>query len=72
MSLTSVLLPDAPQAFYLAESMHHVISRDPLHHMKNASDVHGISVSMIPCRACVLRPSCHSALTLNKEIWFLN
>ena len=62
----SVFLPDAPQAFYLAEGLYHVISREPLLHMKNASDIHGVSVSMIPCQACILRPSCHSTLTLNQ------
>ena len=34
--------------------------------MKNAIDIHGVSVSMIPCQACILRPSCHSTLTLNQ------
>ena len=62
----SVLLPDAPQAFYLAQGLYHVISREPLLHMKNASDIHGVSVSMIPCQACILRPSCDSTLTLNQ------
>ena len=55
-----------PQAFYLAEGLYHVISREPLLHMKNASDIHGLSVSMIPCQAGILRPSCHSTLTLNQ------
>ena len=63
---TSVLLPDAPQAFYLAEGLYHVISREPLLYMKNASDIHGVRVSMIPCQACILRPSCLSTLTLNQ------
>ena len=62
----SVLLPDAPQFFYLAERLYHVISREPLFHMKNASDIHGVSVLMIPCQACILRPSCHSTITLNQ------
>ena len=62
----SVLMPDAPQAFYLAEGMYHVISREPLLQLKNASDLHGVSVSMIPCQACILHPSCHSTLTLNQ------
>ena len=62
----SVLLPDAPQAFYLAEGLYHVISRERLLHTKNASDIHGVSVSMIPCQACILRPSCHSTLTPNQ------
>ena len=62
----SVLLPDATQTFYLAEGLYDVISREPLLHMKNASDIHGVNVSMIPCQACILRPSCHSTLTLNQ------
>ena len=63
---TSVLLPDAPQVFYLAGILYHFISREPLPHMKNAIDIHGVSVSVIPCQACILRPSCHSTLTLNQ------
>ena len=63
---TSVFLPDASQAFYLAEGLYHVIPRQPPFHMKNASDIHGVSVSIIPCQACILRPSCHSILTLNQ------
>ena len=65
-SAVSVLLPDAPQAFYLAEGLYHVISREPLLHLKNASDLHGVSVSTISFQACILRPSCHSTLTLNQ------
>ena len=62
----SVLLPDAPQAFYLAEGLYHVILREPLLHLKNASDLHGVSASTISCQACILRPSCHNTLTLNQ------
>ena len=62
----SVLLPDAPQAFYLAEELYHVLSREPLLHLKKASDLHGVSVSTVSCQACILRPSCHSTLTLNQ------
>ena len=62
----SVPLPDAPQAFHLAEGLYHVISREPLLHPKNASDLHGVSVSTISCLACILRSSCHSTLTLNQ------
>ena len=62
----SVLLLDAPQAFYLAEGLYHVISREPFLHLKHVSDVYGVSVLMIPCQACILRPSCHSTLTLNQ------
>ena len=62
----SVLLPNVPQPFNLAQRLYHVISREPFLHMKNASDLDGVSVSMIPCHACILRPSCHSTLTLNQ------
>ena len=60
----SVHLPDAPQAFYLAEGLCHVISREPFLHLKNASVLHGVSASTI--QAGILRPSCHSTLTLNQ------
>ena len=40
--------------------------REPLLHLKNASDLHGVSASTISCQACFLRPSCHSTLTLNQ------
>ena len=63
---TSVLLPDASRAFYLAERLYHVISLESLLHMKNASDIHGVSVLMILCQVCTLRPRCHSTLTLNQ------
>ena len=62
----SVPLPDAPQAFHLAEGLYHAISREPLLHPKNASDLQGVSVSTISCLACILRSSCHSTLTLNQ------
>ena len=61
----SVLLPDAPRAFYLAKGLYHVISPEALLHLKNSSDVYGVSVSTISCQACILRSSCHSTLTLN-------
>ena len=62
----SVFLPDAPQAFYLAEALYHVISREPLLHLKNASDLHGVSVLTISCQAYILSPSCLSTPTLNQ------
>ena len=55
-----------PHRLYLAEGLYHVISREPLLHLKNDSDLHGVSVSTISCQACILRPSCHSTLTLNQ------
>ena len=65
-SANSVLQPDIPQAFYLTEGMYPVIFCEPLLHMNNASDIDGLIVSMISCQACILRPSCHSTLTLNQ------
>ena len=62
----SVLLPDAPQAFYLADGLYHVISRDPFIRIKNDSSHHDVSVSTIHCQACVIRPSCSSVLSLNQ------
>ena len=61
-----MLVTDAPRAFYLAEGLYHVISREPLLHLKNASDLHGVGVSTNSCQACILRPNCHSTLTLNQ------
>ena len=52
---TSVPLPHGPHAFYLAEGLYHVISREPLLHMKNASDIYGVGFSMILCQTCILR-----------------
>ena len=66
-SATSELLPDAPQAFYLTGGMYHVISCEPLLHMENVSDKHGINVSRTPCQVCFLRPSCYTTLTPNQE-----
>ena len=41
----SILLPDAPQAFYLADGMHHVVSRHPALHMKNDSRSAELTIS---------------------------
>ena len=57
--------PDIPKVFYFAEGMYPVISREPLFHLENASHISDVSVSMIPCQACILRPSCHSTQTFN-------
>ena len=62
----SVLLPDAPQAFYLADGMYHIISRDPILQVKNDSRTHGISVTKVMCQACLMRPSCTSTLSFNQ------
>ena len=62
----SLLLSDAPQAFYLADGMYHIISRDPILQVKNDSQTHGISVTKIMCQACLMRPSCTSKLSFNQ------
>ena len=61
-SVHSVLLPDAPQAFYLADGKYHIISRDPILHVKNDSRTHDISVTKVMCQACLMRPSCTTTL----------
>ena len=62
----SLLLPDAPQAFYLSDGFYHVTSRDPFLRIKNDSRYHGVSVSTIHCQACIIRPSCSSVLSLKQ------
>ena len=62
----SVLLLDAPQAFYLADGMYHIISRDPILQVKNDSRIHGISVTKVMCQSCLMRPSCTSTLFFNQ------
>ena len=61
----SVLLPEAPQASYLADGLYHVVSRTPTLQLKN--DTHGlpVSISTLRCQACLIRPSCSSTLTFN-------
>ena len=49
----SILLPDAPQAFYLADGMYHVVSRHPALRMKNDSRSAGFSISTLTCQACI-------------------
>ena len=62
----SVLLPDASQAFYLADGMYNITSRDPNIQMKNDSGAAGFSISTLFCQACLVRPSCKSKLAFNQ------
>ena len=64
--MESVLLHDAPRAFYLADGMYHIISRDPNIQMKNDSGAAGFSISSSSCQACLVRPSCSSKLSFNR------
>ena len=61
----SVLLPDAPLCFYLADFLYHVISRKRHPRMLNDTNSHGTATSTIHCQACVIRSGCSSKLTLN-------
>ena len=64
--VTSVLLPEAPQAIHLANGVYHPISRHPTIDVENDSRSNGLSLSTIDCQACVLRPSCESTLYINQ------
>ena len=61
----SVLLPEAPQASYLADGLYHVISRIARLKVKNDTDGLPVSISTLQCQACLIRPSCSSTLTFN-------
>ena len=60
------MLPDAPQAFYLADGMYHVVSRHPALHMKTDSRSAGFTISTLTCQACIFRPSFSSTLSFNQ------
>ena len=60
----SILLPDAPQAFYLADNMYHVVFRHPALRMKIDSRSAGFTISTLTCQ--IVRPSCSSTLSFNQ------
>ena len=62
----SILLPDASQAFNLADGMYHVVSRHPALRMENDSRSAGFTISTLICQACIVRPSCSSTLSFNQ------
>ena len=62
----SILLPDAPQGFYLADGMYHVVSRHSALRMKNDSRSAGFTISTLTCQAFVVRLSCSSTLSFNQ------
>ena len=66
----SVVLPDDPQAFRLADDLYHVLSRKC--QMINDNDSHGTRMSIMDCRACVVRPGCSTKQTLNNGDLLLN
>ena len=59
-------LPGAPQAFYLADGMYHVISRHSSLNMKNDSGTAGLSVQTLSCHVYIIHPSCTSTLSFNQ------
>ena len=61
------MLPDAPQAFYLADGMYHVVSRHPALRMKNDGRSAGFTISTLTCQACIVRPSCSSTLSFDQR-----
>ena len=63
--VSSVLLPEAPQAIYLANGVYHFFCLYPTMDIKNDSQKHGISFSTIDCQSCVLRPNCESTIYIN-------
>ena len=68
----SVLLPDAPQIFYLADGLYHVTSGKSYLPVTNDTDSDGTRISTIDCQPCVIRPGCSSKLTLNHGDLVLN
>ena len=64
--VSSVLLPEAPQAIYLANGVYHLISQHHTIDVNNDSRSNGLSLSTIDCQACVLRPSRESTLYINQ------
>ena len=65
-SVSSVLLPEAPQAIYLANGVYHFFSRNPTMDIKNDSRTNGLSLSTIDCQACVLRPTCEITIYIKQ------
>ena len=61
----SVLLPEAPQASYLADGLYYVISRTARLQVKNDTDGLPVSISILQCQACLIQRSCSSTLTFN-------
>ena len=62
----SVSLPYAPQAFYIADGMYHVVSRHPALRMNNDSRSVGFTIITLTCQACIVRHSCSSTLSFNQ------
>ena len=66
VEVESSLLPDAPQAFYLADGMYHVVSCHSALRMKNDGRSAGFTISTLTCQSCIVRPSCSSTLSFNQ------
>ena len=66
-SVSSVLLPEAPQAIYFSNGVYHLISRKPTTDLKNDSRTNGLALSTIDCHACVFRPYCKKKIYVNQD-----
>ena len=64
----SVLLPDAPQVFYLPDGTYNIIPRDPNIQMKNDSGAAGFSISKFSCKACRVHPSLKTKLSFKQRV----
>ena len=64
--VSSVFLPESPQAIFLANGVYHLISRHPTTDVENDSRPNGLSLSTTDCQACVLLPNCESTLYINQ------
>ena len=60
------MLPEAPQAFNLADGMYHVVSRQPALRMKNDSRSAAFTISTLTCQASIVRSTCSSTLSFNQ------
>ena len=67
----SVLLPEAPQASYLADGLYYVISRTARLQFKNDTDGLPVTISTLQCQTCLIRPSCSSISPSIMGILFL-
>ena len=62
----AILLPDAPQAFYIATGMYHVLSRSPTLKFKTDCQIDVLSICNTAGQACVTCHSCSSTRSFNK------
>ena len=52
--ISSVLLPEAPQAIHLISAVYHLISQKPTLNFKSGGSTNGLRLSTTNCKACVV------------------